>query len=450
MSVATPVFADAAANPHAAPNPSLRYAGREPFRFIFLLGQLVVLLAVIQRYHVAQFAGEDLGFLGMFSIAVMAFVVHYWLPFGWKEGFWVIASILGAALLLTPLRAAALLAAAAIIYLIVASRISFWRKVTLIAAGMATAMFARAQPTAIAGFLKGHDFTGFLPIFGALFMFRIIVYLHDIRFMKERPPFIEFLSYFFILPNFIFLLFPVVDYKTLRVSYYRRDIHEVAQRGIVWIFRGVLQLLAYRIVFHWQEMIAGTRSVAGVLATMFLTFLLYLRVSGQFHIAVGMLRLFGYDLPETNHKYLLSRSMMDFWRRINIYWKDFMVKIVYFPTYFRLRKKGDARAQLVATAAVFLITWALHSYQAFWLTGGFLFSLPDALFWILLGLFMMANVWWDIRHPRRSTETTVYGRIKHAAAVVATMSLIIVLWSLWSAPSVTAWIHFLTYWHPNP
>ena len=56
------------------------------------------------------------------------------------------------------------------------------------------------------------------------------------------------------------------------------------------------------------------------------TYLLYLRVSGQFHIIVGMLHLFGYDLPETNHRYLLARSVNDFWRRVNIYWKDFMVK----------------------------------------------------------------------------------------------------------------------------
>lgn len=56
---------------------------------------------------------------------------------------------------------------------------------------------------------------------------------------------------------------------------------------------------------------------------------------------IGFMNLFGYDLPETHRKYLLAHSLTDFWRRINIYGKDFMVKMVYFPVYFRLRRSGD-------------------------------------------------------------------------------------------------------------
>ena len=43
----------------------------------------------------------------------------------------------------------------------------------------------------------------------------------------------EFCAYFFLLPNYYFLLFPVIDFQTLRRTYYRRDIHDVAQQGIV-------------------------------------------------------------------------------------------------------------------------------------------------------------------------------------------------------------------------
>ncbi len=125
---------------------------------------------------------------------------------------------------------------------------------------------------------------------------------------------------------------------------------------------------------------------------MVLVYLLYLRVSGQFHIIVGLLHLFGYDLPETHRRYLLASSLTDFWRRINIYWKDFMVKMVYFPVYFRLRKRGETQAQVVATAAVFVITWATHSYQWFWLRGDVLFTWPDTLFWGILGALVIVNV----------------------------------------------------------
>ncbi len=321
----------------------------------------------------------------------------------------------------------------------------------IVVAGMATLMFLRVQPALVARFAHGHPLSNFWPVLGAIFMFRLIIYAYDIHEMKGRPPLTAFLAYFFILPNYFFLLFPVIDYKTMRMNYYRRDTHEIAQQGIVWMCRGTAQLLLYLVVTHVRDMLMldGVRSFAALVSMMFLTFMLYLHVSGQFHFSIGLLHLFGYDLPETNHKYLLSSSLTDFWRRINIYWKDFMVKIVYFPVYFRLRKKGQVLAKLTATALVFLVTWALHAYQTFWLRGELAFSWPDGLFWAILGSLVMVNVWWEIRHPHWRVNTTSRVRLRRVLSVAATMTLILVIWSLWNAPSLTAWVHFLSWWSPR-
>src|SRR3546814_14022622 len=56
---------------------------------------------------------------------------------------------------------------------------------------------------------------------------------------------------------------------------------------------------------------------------------------------------------------------------IFIYWKDFMMKIFYYPLFFKLWRYGDVPAIVVATVIVFLLTWLLHSYQWFWLRGDF-------------------------------------------------------------------------------
>ena len=91
-------------------------------------------------------------------------------------------------------------------------------------------------------------------------------------------------------------------------------------------------------------------SFGTLVAAMVGTYLLYLRVSGQFHIIIGLMHMFGYDLPETHRRYLLASSLTDFWRRINIYWKDFMVKVVYFPVYFPVPEElAILRAKVVAT-----------------------------------------------------------------------------------------------------
>jgi alginate O-acetyltransferase complex protein AlgI len=290
--------------------------------------------------------------------------------------------------------------------------------------------------------------TAFYPVFGAIFMFRLIGYVYDCAHAKVRPRLLPFLSYFFLLPNFYFLLFPVIDFPTMRRTYYQRDIHEIAQQGIHWIARGAIQLMLYRLVLYFNDPYLPDRVVSfhALVATMVLTFLLYLNVSGTFHLIIGLLHLFGYDLPETHRRYYLATSFLDFWRRINIYWKDFMVKVVYFPVYFKLRRKGEARAQVIATVAVFLVTWALHSYQLFWLQGTFNLTWPDTIFWGGIGILVVANTLYDLRHPRRRSDPSWTGRAVHAAKVLGTFAVITTLWSLWSSPTLTSWIYLVTHW----
>jgi hypothetical protein len=159
-----------------------------------------------------------------------------------------------------------------------------------------------------------------------------------------------------------------------------------------------------------------------------------------------MLHLFGYDLPETNRNYGLATSFLDLWRRINIYWKDFMVKVCYFPVYFRLRKRGDRRAQLIATGVVFLATWALHSYQYFWLRGRFLLSITDVLFWTILGLLVMTSVALESRARKVVPQTGWRAYGSKAVRIAGTMGTLLVLWSLWNSSSVGAWLDLMTWW----
>jgi hypothetical protein len=52
------------------------------------------------------------------------------------------------------------------------------------------------------------------PILGSMFMFRIAAYQYDIRHRSFARSRCRTLSYFFLLPNVCFPLFPVIDYST--------------------------------------------------------------------------------------------------------------------------------------------------------------------------------------------------------------------------------------------
>src|SRR5262249_40679307 len=160
-----------------------------------------------------------------------------------------------------------------------------------------------------------------------------------------------------------FPLFPVVDFKAFRRNYYDADAYTTYQMGIGWMTRGVLHLILYRLVYYYltvppAEVKGGLDLPQFILAH----FLLYLRLSGQFDFIIGMLCLFGFRLPETHHLYYLASSFTDFWRRINIYWKEFMQKVFYYPTFFRLKRWGATPALIVSTIFVFVATWLLHAY----------------------------------------------------------------------------------------
>jgi hypothetical protein len=412
------------------------FAGRsktDARRFAMLAIPLALLLVLFKVYKLEQPA-----FFLLACLVFSGFAISYWLPFRFKETFLILLSLAGAYVLLSPLVASLLIAIGFGLFGIVRSGIAFrWRLLAILVL-LAICLYYRA--TSHIQLLES-----FWPVLGAMFMFRMIIYLYDVKYMTTPPALKDYLSYFFLLPNYYFLLFPVVDYQTFRKGFYKRDIHTVAQQGVWWIFRGTTHLLLYRLIYQWQSKFSPpTVSVAvAVVAKIIFSYLLYLQVSGQFHIIAGMLCLFGYDMPETNRRYFLARGINDLWRRINIYWKDFMVKIVYFPAYFKLRKLGTLQAELLGTFLVIVVTWFLHAYQFFWLKGQFRVTAVDSLFWAILGSCMLVNVWFENRHKKRLTVAGWRGRLGYGLQVAATFSFMALLWSMWSANSFADWLVFL-------
>jgi D-alanyl-lipoteichoic acid acyltransferase DltB (MBOAT superfamily) len=413
---------------------------RRPREFLAVCLRLGLLLAVFHTYRV-----ETLSFRILAMVAAAVLPAHYLAPFRWKKPLFVAASIAGLALVVGPLTAAGVLAVSAVLIALAAAPVAIpWRaRVALIAsvAGILAVLRPRAD--------YGVDLasSGIVPLIATMFMFRMMIYLYERKHAGAPDPLADTLAYFFLLPNYAFLHFPVVDYRTLQRGYFVRGIHEIQRAGLAMMSRGTLQLLAYRVVHHKLLIPAGqVHDVAGLAAYLVCNYLLYLRVSGQFHMACGMLHLFGYQLPETHHRYLLASSFTDYWRRINIYWKDFMVRVVFNPVVFRLKRWPRPAALAAATAAVFLVTWLLHAYQSFWLRGTWSFSAPDAMFWGILGLLVMINVQLDARRATRRRRDGARGplrRMLRAFRIAGTFTTIVLLWSLWSSPSVDAWLDLL-------
>jgi len=444
-------------------------------RFLPLVGQLLLLALV---YH--QFRLEDgAKFYTVFLLTTAAFAVHYFVPFAHKKTALFLLTVAGAFVLLGPdlprtageiknygshfleaapksLRAlSVLLAVGLVLFGCMRVPAPYGLKIVLVLAvggGLAYCRFysgdwieASEKGSWERMWLAGRHW----QLMGMLFMFRMILFCHEVRISKKPESLPDFLNYFFILPNFVVPIFPIIDYATMKKSYYVEDIHKTAQRGISWMARGTLQLGLYRILYHKTVLLPeAVNSFPTLIQWLIVPYLLYIQISGQFHIIAGSLHLFGYKLPETYRKYFLAENFTDFWRRINIYWKDFMIKVFYYPAYFRLRKVNETMALAVATIWVFTATTLLHAYQMFWLKNKPGIHPKDIIFWGSLGVLVMYNVMRQAKKggAKPAPPSPGAAMVKRVLSTLGVFFTIAVLWSIWSSPSVSEWWDTVTYW----
>jgi hypothetical protein len=420
---------------------------RQLLPFVRTMFQLGLLVAIFRRYQI-----EGRAFLALAEIAILTLPFHYLAPFRWKKTLFLGVSIAGLFSVFGTEVTAIVLGLAAVLIGICFLPLSWNIRIGSLILFTSALAFARSQS------LFSEIPSTVWPVLASMFMFRLIVYLYEIKHVRTRESLIDTVSYFFLLPNFSFMHFPVVDYRTLHRGFFADDIHAIQRRGLRMMVRGTFQLIGYRLIYHELLIpsadVTDPWSLAGYLVC---NYLLYLRVSGQFHMACGMLHLFGYQLPETHHFYLLATGFTDYWRRINIYWKDFMVRVFFNPVVFRLKRWPQSVALAAATITVFFATWMLHAYQSFWLRGTWGFTAPDALFWGVLGVLVLFNVQLDAKRSQNRTRARAGGNAKNSSArvielaplafrglkMVGTFSTIALLWSLWSSPSVSAWLELL-------
>src|SRR5580704_2791293 len=429
---------------------------KRPAQFLVIFAQFALIVVAIDHWHL-----ESQLLARLMWLALLGFVIHHFLPRRFRLSFFAglsLVAVITATGHLGPNVIAGWVhgksTIGSIFYHLVPGLtligiglgliglchlpIRFGARVALIVAVGAGLAFLRANSQWFP------DVTEMWVVLGSMFMFRLMVYLYDLKHRTAPFSLAHAVSYFFMLPNVCFPVFPVVDYKTFCSTYYNEDWPRIYQTGLKWMFRGVIQLLLYRLVYQYAPLdvykLSSALDVAGCMLGMYL---LYLRISGTFHLIVGLLLMFGFNLPETHHLYYLATSFTDFWRRINIYWKDFVMKLFFYPTHFKLRKMGTLWALSLATLATFLATWLLHSWQWFWIRGRPLLDWKDFSFWIILGVLVLVTAIYETTRGRKRTlrpsRVTLRQRFTVGLQAAGTFSLMCIIWAYWSCQS---WAEF--------
>ncbi len=403
-------------------------------KFILIIGQLLLLALIIRQFQIQSSA-----FLRVALLAFAGFSVHYFLPLRHRLTLFSLLSVLSIFIVFGIKDGCWLIGLGVLLIGICHLPVAFWQRITILSSVCALFMLFRI------GILEGPWSSAIWPILGSMFIFRIVVYLYDIRHEKTPATISQRLGYFFMAPNVCFPMFPVVDYTEFRRTYYNDERHRIYQVGVDWMIRGIIHLILYRLIYQYLTITPTEVTNPDTLVQFLITnFLLYLRISGYFHLITGMLHLFGFNILATHHRYCLASSFTDFWRRINIYWKDFMMKLIYYPIMFKLRGLGQAKALVIATLVVFLTTWLLHSWLWFWLRGSFPIIWQDAFFWGVLALVVIINSLMEIKKGRnrsiKNKDISIRNSLIIGLKTIGIFFFICTLWSIWTTESFSAWI----------
>jgi D-alanyl-lipoteichoic acid acyltransferase DltB (MBOAT superfamily) len=435
----------AADHPDPAPALSLYTLEKAQIgKFVGLVLQLGLLVLVMRLFHL-----ENQALYANFMVLTFCgFLVHYFLPSRYRLLFFLFLSLGAIVGILGLANGSWVIGIGLALIGICHLPISYNVRVALLLGAGALLVALRA------GWIQASRLDVIWPILASMFMFRLVIYVYDLKHGKATPTPTSTLSYFFLLPNVVFPFFPVVDYSTFRRTYFNDEQHQIFQTGVNWILRGVIQLILYRFINYYLTIAPEDVSNSAELVRFLITnFALYLRISGLFHLIVGVLHLFGFNLPETHHLYFLASSFTDLWHRINIYWTGFMMKVFYYPTYFKIRQWGPTRSLVFATTFVFFMTWLLHAYQWFWLRGTFLLTAPDIVFWIVLAGLVIVNTLYDVRRSGQRSLTQRAWSARDitllALRTAGTFSVMAVLWALWSSDSISDWISLLSVVEPT-
>lgn len=276
-------------------------------------------------------------------------------------------------------------------------------------------------------------------------MFRSLLYLYEFKVApQQKAPGIDRWNYFFFLPNLAIPIFPILDWRNFRDNWAPQPDFDLALSRIA---NGILHFMLYRVIYHYAPLhpleIAGPWDVLAFNAS---SYLLIVRLAGMFHLAVGIGGLFGWQLPRVFEHYFFARNFNDLWQRINRYWRDFVMRIIYYPIYFRLKKLGRNQAMLLTLGMTFLLNWFLHSWQFMWLKGDFPVQIQDAIFWGGFGLVVIFNSLYSanrkVKRPRPWLE---------AVQITGVFWFMAILWTIWTARSLEIWWELMQKWNePAP
>ena len=161
-----------------------------------------------------------------------------------------------------------------------------------------------------------------------------------------------------------------------------------------------------------------------------------LRLASGGHVAIGILRLFGFNVFRNTYKPLLAESVVEFWNRYYYYFKELLVNFFFLPTFTglgsRFRKWPQLRLFLAVFAAAFIGNMYFHLLEktAMLVRGDVFEALygfrSRMLYCLLLAVGIYVSMRREQRRGGRLRPAGIHRRLLRIAGVWTFFSLIFI------------------------
>lgn len=270
-----------------------------------------------------------------------------------------------------------------------------------------------------------------LPVGVSFYTFQTLSYSIDVYRKKLEPArdifsFLAFVSFF---PQLV--AGPIERATNLLPQFYRKNVFDYSKavdgtRQILWgLFKKVVIAdncaeIANQIFSNSENLPGSTLFLGGI----FFAFQIYGDFSGYSDIAIGIARLFGFELMKNFNFPYFSRDMAEFWRRWHISLSTWFRDYVYIPLG---GSKVSILLQIRNTFIIFMLSGFWHGARWTFLVWGFL----NALYFIPLLL---------TKKNRNNLEVVAMGKlfpsVLDAGKILLTFTLTVIAWIFFRADSL--------------
>lgn len=196
-----------------------------------------------------------------------------------------------------------------------------------------------------------------LPIGISFYTFESMSYTIDIY--RDRAPrqhsIINYGAYVSFFPHLV--AGPIVRYEdmALQLTNRRESLEKFtagAQRFLVGLFKKVIIANNVAALADKVEYLGSPSTLTAWLGILAFTFQIYFDFSGYSDMAIGLAKMFGYEIPENFRLPYISHSVREFWSRWHITLGTWFKEYVYFPL-------GGSRGGTLLTVRNMAIVWLL-------------------------------------------------------------------------------------------